>query len=155
MQGCGLKATLGNFGEGIDMWAAVNMHDSMAKIGVHDQDTIRCYGKLRGGAQRFRQPPQNIPGQWKERVWPTKARPTGRPSQRSPATNPTFRPNGRQSRDLCSATNPTFWRQWSPIQDLCPSSHRLRVLEPIMLIRWAPGVHVDLVRDLLKNILDQ
>ena len=32
--------------EGMDMWAAVNgkrvnMHDTMAGIGIHDQDTIR------------------------------------------------------------------------------------------------------------------
>ena len=74
--------------EGIDMWVAVNgkrvdMNDIMAKIGIRDQDTIRCYGRLLGeegggGAQRFRQPPQDIPGQWtcsqcgQERVWPTK-----------------------------------------------------------------------------------
>ena len=66
--------------EGIDMWAAVNgksvnLHDTMAGIGIIDQDTIWCHGKLRGGAQRFRQPPQDIPGQWtcslcgQERVW--------------------------------------------------------------------------------------
>ena len=45
--------------DGVDMWAAVNgkrvdMHDTMAKIGIFDQDTIRCYGRLKGGAQRFR-----------------------------------------------------------------------------------------------------
>ena len=42
----------------------VFVHDTMAKIGIHNQDTIRCYGRLKGGAQRFRQPPQDIPGQW-------------------------------------------------------------------------------------------
>ena len=57
-----------NLDEGIDMWAAavsgkrVNMHYTMAGIVINDQDTIRCHGKLRGGAQQFRQPPQDIPG---------------------------------------------------------------------------------------------
>ena len=27
----------------------------MAQIGIQDQDTIRCYGRLLGGAQRYRQ----------------------------------------------------------------------------------------------------
>ena len=77
-----------------------------------------------GRAQRFRQPPQDIPGQLtcslcgQERVWPTKVRcfrcgnprnndpiapgpivgPTGRAPQRTPATNPTFRRDGRQNK---------------------------------------------------------
>ena len=153
MQGCGLKATLGNFGEGIDMWAAVNMHDSMAKIGVHDQDTIRC-GKLRGGAQRFRQPPQNIPGQWtcslcgQERVWPTKARPTGRPSQRSPATNPTFRPNGRQSKISGQHTPPAASTLQFPT---LPQQSQAEGVGANNAVLWAAGVRGDLVRDLLKN----
>ena len=55
--------------EGIDMCVPVNgkrvdRNATMAQIGIHDQDTIRCYGRLLGGAQRFRQPPQDIPGQW-------------------------------------------------------------------------------------------
>ena len=45
-------------------------------IGTHD--TLRCGGRLRGGAQRYRSPPIDIPGQWtcqacgQERVWPVK-----------------------------------------------------------------------------------
>ena len=47
--------------EGIDMWVAVNgkkvdRNETMAQIGIHDQDTIRCYGRLLEGAQRL--------GQW-------------------------------------------------------------------------------------------
>ena len=40
--------------EGIDMWVAVNGKwvdrnaTMMAQIGIHDQDTIRCYGRLLG-----------------------------------------------------------------------------------------------------------
>ena len=49
VQGCGLNANLGILDEGVDMWAAVNgkrvnLHDTMAGIGICDQDTIRCYG---------------------------------------------------------------------------------------------------------------
>ena len=119
--------------EGIDMWVAVNgkrvdRNATMAQLGIHDQDTIRCYGRLLGGAQRFRQPPQDILGQWtcslcgQERVWPTKNRcfrcgnpkhhdpvspgpvigPTGRAPQRVPATNPTYRRDGRQKQDFWS-----------------------------------------------------
>ena len=116
--------------EEMDMWVTVNgkregMQDSMVHIGKCDHDTIRCYGRLRGGAQRYRQPPQDIPGQWacsacgQERVWPTKERcfrcgnprdhdphpqnnsivsPTGRPPQRTAPTNPSFRPNRRQNK---------------------------------------------------------
>ena len=41
--------------EGIDMWVAVNgkrvdRNATMAQIGIHDQDTIRCYGRLLGGS---------------------------------------------------------------------------------------------------------
>ena len=54
---------------GMDMWAAVNgkrvnMHDIVAGVGICDRGTIWCYGRLKGGAQRYRQPPQDIPGQW-------------------------------------------------------------------------------------------
>ena len=134
--------------DGIDMWAAVNgkrvdMHDTMAKIGIHDQDTIRCHGRLKGGAQRFRQPPQDIPGQWtcslcgQEIVWLMKVwcfrcgnqrnhenhdprahvpvvGPTGRPPQRTPATNPTFRPNGRQNKISGQCTPPAASTQQFP-----------------------------------------
>ena len=39
--------------DGINMWVAVNgkrvdVNDTVAKIGIHDQDTIRCYGRLLG-----------------------------------------------------------------------------------------------------------
>ena len=40
--------------EGIDMWVAVNgkrvdRNATMAQIGIHDQDSIRCYGRVLGG----------------------------------------------------------------------------------------------------------
>ena len=43
--------------EGIDMWFAANgkrvdVSNAVAKIGIHDQDTIRCYGRLLGGGRR-------------------------------------------------------------------------------------------------------
>ena len=100
----------------------VGMHDTMSDIGVGHDCTLRCTGRLRGGAQRFRQPQADIPGQWtcsacgQERVWPVRNRcfrcgcpkghdpapsaappyavgPTGRPPQRSNPVNPTYRPN--------------------------------------------------------------
>ena len=102
----------------------VGMHDTMSDIGVGHDCTLRCTGRLRGGAQRFRQPQPDIPGQWtcsacgQERVWPVRNRcfrcgfpkghdpspsaaspyavgPTGRPPQRSNPVNPTYRPNQR------------------------------------------------------------
>ena len=110
---------------GIDMWAAVNgkrvdMHDTMVKIGIHDQDTIRCCGRLKGGAQRFRQPPPDIPGQWtcplcgQERVWPTKVRcfRCGNPRNHDPR----HRSHWKASTENASH-EPDFPAQWSPEQD--------------------------------------
>ena len=88
------------------------MHHTISDIGVGHDCTLRCTGRLRGGAQRFRQPQPDIPGQWtcsacgQERVWrvrnrcfrrgfpkghdpvpsgapPSAVGPTGRPHQRS------------------------------------------------------------------------
>ena len=53
----------------------VGMHDTMNDIGIGHDCTLRCTGRLRGGAQRFRQPQPDIPGQCtcsacgQERVW--------------------------------------------------------------------------------------
>ena len=119
----------GNLDEGIDIWAAVNgksvnMHDTMAGIGINDQDTTQCYGKLRDGAQRFRQPPQDIAGQWtcslcgQESVWPTKAR----LSVRKPRNH---KISGQHASPAASTQQfPTL-----------PSRHKLRVLEPMKLSR--------------------
>ena len=100
----------------------VGMHDTLSDTGIGHDCTLRCTGRLRGGAQRFRQPQPDIPGQWtcsacgQERVWPVRNRcfrcglpkghdpapsaaspyavgPTGRPHQRSNPVNPTYRPN--------------------------------------------------------------
>ena len=158
--------------EGIDVWVAVNgkrvdRNATMAQIGIHDQDTVRCYGRLLGRAQRYRQPPQDIPGQWtcslcgQERVWPTKNRcfrcgnpkhhdpvgpvigPMGRAPQRMPATNPTFRRDGRQNK-ISGQHVPSVVPPRQPPAENVGSSNA---------IPWAPGVRVDLVRELLKNIL--
>ena len=42
----------------------VGMHDTMSDIGIGHDCTLRSTGRLRGGAQRFRQPQPDIPGQW-------------------------------------------------------------------------------------------
>ena len=52
---------------GLEVWITingklVNMHDTMDSIRICDLDTARCHGRLRGGAYRYRQPPQDIPG---------------------------------------------------------------------------------------------
>ena len=58
----------------------VGMHDTMRDIGIEHCGTLRCAGRLRGGAQRFRQQQPDIPGQWtcsvcgQERVWPVRNR---------------------------------------------------------------------------------
>ena len=96
-----------------------NLGDTIGHIGIGSDDTLRCRGRLRGGAQRYRSQPVDIPGQWtcqacgQERVWPVKTRcfrcgcpkghvplqpepfqvgPLGRAPQQTAPTNPTFRP---------------------------------------------------------------
>ena len=159
---------------GIDVWVAVNgkrveKDATMAQIGIQDQDTVRCYGRLLGGAQRYRQPPQDIPGQWtcslcgQERVWPTKNRcfrcgnpkhqdpvspgpvigPTGRAPQKVPATNPTYRRDGRQNK-ISGQHVPSV----VPPRQSLGENGGAGSNAP-----WAPGVRVDLVRELLKSIL--
>ena len=101
--------------------------DTMSHIGIGNHDTLRCSGRLRGGAQRFRPPPIDIPGQWtcqacgQERVWPVKTRcfrcgcpkghmppqpdpfvagPLGGLPQRTAPTNPTYRPQRQNSKPV-------------------------------------------------------
>ena len=121
--------------DGIDMWAAVNgkrvdVHDTMAKIGIHDQDTIRCYGRLKGGAQRFRQPPQDIPCQWswslcgQEWVWPTKVRcfRCGNPGKSWSACSSCSCHRSHWKASTENARHePDFPAQWSPEQDFGPT----------------------------------
>ena len=104
----------------------VGMHDTVGDLGIERDCTLRCSGRVRGGAQRYRQP--DIPGQWtcsvcfQERVWPGRNRcfrcgapkgrdptpsvppyvvgPTGRQPQRSSPVNPTYRPNQRQQQPM-------------------------------------------------------
>ena len=115
-----------------DVWVTYNGKlvqpgDTIGHIGIGTHDTLRCGGRLRGGAQRYRSQPVDIPGQWtcqacgQERVWPVKTRcfrcgcpkghvpsqpepiqigPLGRPPQRTTPTNPTFRPQRQNSRPV-------------------------------------------------------
>ena len=58
----------------------IGMHDTVGDIGIGRDCTLRCSGRVRGGAQRYRQPQLDIPGQWtcsvclQERVWPVRNR---------------------------------------------------------------------------------
>ena len=122
--------------DGIDMWAAVNgkmvdMHDTMANIGIHDQDTIRCCGKLRGGAQRFRQPPQDILGVIHMFMPLSSVRLEDLHRDRQQQT----RLSGPMVAKTRSLVSKRPLRHHRCSSRLCPSSHRLRVLEPIMLSR--------------------
>ena len=52
-----------------DVWVTYNgmlvqPGDTIGHIGIGSHDTLRCGGRLRGGAQRYRSPPVDIPGQW-------------------------------------------------------------------------------------------
>ena len=155
--------------DGMDMWAAVNgkmvdMHDTMAKFGIHDQDTIRCYGRLKGGAQRFRQPPQDIPGQWtcslweagkgvahkKSMLWCGNPKhhdpvppgrvvgPTGTAPQKVPLTDPTFRRHGRQNKISGQHMPSVVPPRQTPAENAGSSN----------ALPWALGVRIDLVREL-------
>ena len=42
----------------------VGMYDTVGDIGIGHDCTLRCSMRMRGGAQRFRQPQPDIPGQW-------------------------------------------------------------------------------------------
>ena len=68
-----------------DVWVTYNGKmvqpgDTMSHIGIGNHDTLRCGGRLRGGAQRYRSQPVDIPGHWtcqacgQERVLPVKTR---------------------------------------------------------------------------------
>ena len=68
-----------------DVWVTYNGKlvqpgDTIGQIGIGNHDTLRCGGRLRGGAQRYRSQLVDIPGQWtcqacgQERVWPVKTR---------------------------------------------------------------------------------
>ena len=104
----------------------IGMNDTVGELGIERDCTLRCSGRVRGGAQRYRQP--DIPGQWtcsvcfQDRVWPVRNRcfrcgaprghdpapsvppyvvgPTGRPPQRSNPVNPTYRPNQKQQQPM-------------------------------------------------------
>ena len=114
-----------------DVWVTCNgklvqLGDTIGHIGIGTHDTLRCGGRLRGGAQRYRPQPVDIPGQWtcqacgQERV-PVQTRcfrcgcpkghvppqpepfqigPLQRPPQRIAPTNPTFRPQRQNSKPV-------------------------------------------------------
>ena len=118
-----------------DVWVTYNGKlvqpgDTIGHIGIGTHDILRCGRRLRGGAQRYRPQPVDIPGQWTcqacghERVWPVKTRcfrcgcpkghvpplppqpepfqigPLGRPPKRIAPTNPTFRPQRQNSKPV-------------------------------------------------------
>ena len=52
-----------------DVWVTYNGKlvqpgNTIGHIGIGRDDTLRCHGRLRGGAQRYRPQPVDIPGQW-------------------------------------------------------------------------------------------
>ena len=122
----------------------VGMHDTVGDLGIQRDCTLRCSGRVRGGAQRFRQP--DIPGQWtcsvcfQERVWPVRNRcfrcgapkgrdpapsvppyhvgPTGRQPQRSNPVKPTYRPNQRQQQPVVPSASV---QSFPPLNQLVPT----------------------------------
>ena len=112
----------------------VGMHDTVDDTGIGHDCTLRCSGRVRGGAQRFRKQQPDIPGQWtcsvcgQERVWPVRNRcfrcgapkrhdpapsaapdyvvgRTGRQPQRSNPVNPTYRPNQRPPQPMAPSAS--------------------------------------------------
>ena len=113
-----------------DVWVTYNGKlvqpgDTIGHTGIGKNDTLRCGGRLRGGAQRYRSKPVDIPGQWtcqacgQERVWHVKTRcfrcgcpkghvppqpesflavPLGRLSQRIAPTNPIYSSHRQNSK---------------------------------------------------------
>ena len=68
-----------------DVWVTYNGKlvqpgDTIGHIGIGNHGTSRCVGRLRGGAQRHRSQPVDVPGQrtcqacGQDRVWPVKTR---------------------------------------------------------------------------------
>ena len=54
---------------GLDVMVSFNgkvigMHDTVGDLGIERDCTLRCSGRVRGGAQRYRQLQPDIPGQW-------------------------------------------------------------------------------------------
>ena len=143
---------LGGLENGMDVVVSFNgklvgMHDTMRDIGIEHCGTLRCTGRLRGGAQRFRQQQLDTPGQWtcsacgQERVWlvrnrcfqcgcprghdpappapsPYNVGPTGRPPQRVNPVNPTNRPNQRQSQPSPPPASVQNFHRWPSLCQL-------------------------------------
>ena len=111
----------------------IGMHDTVGDIGIGRDCTLRCSGRVRGGAQRYRQPQPDIPGQWtcsvclQERVWPVRNRcfRCGAPKGRDPAPSvvPPYvgGPTGRQPQ-ISSPVNPTYRPNQRPPQPMAPSA---------------------------------
>ena len=119
----------------------VGMHETVGDIGIGHDCTLRCPGRVRGGALRYRQPQPDIPGQWtccacgQERVRPVRNRcfrcgapkghdpapsvvpPTGRQPQRSNPVNPTYRPNQRPPQPMAP---PALVQNFPPLNQPMP-----------------------------------
>ena len=155
----------------------VGMHDTVGDSGIERDCTLRCSGRVRGGAQRFRQPQPDIPGQWtcsacgQERVWPVRNRcfrcgvakghdpapsvappyvvgPTGREPQRSNPVNPTYRPNQRQPQPMVPSASV---QSFPPLNQ--PVSPRDVFTEPPPLIEETPKMKREMMRPWKRVIL--
>ena len=155
----------------------VGMHDTMSDIGVGRDCTLRCTGRLRVGAQRFRQPQPDISGQWtcsacgQDRVWPVRNRcvrcgcpkghdpapsaappcavgHTGRPPQRSNPVNPTYWPNQRSHQPVVLTAS---------VQNFPPMNQPLRdgVVDAAASVSFPafPVGNLDWLKNFLQQIL--
>ena len=148
----------------------------LGDLGVGHDCTLRCTGRLRGGAQRFRQPQPDILGQWtcsacgQERVWPVRNRcfrcgfpkghdpvpsaappyavgPTGRPHQRSNPVIPSYRRNQRPSQPV--SPTPSV-QNFPPLNQFCP----LVSWTQLRLVLFSHSLW-EVCLDWLKNFLQQ
>ena len=110
----------------------IGMYDTVGDLGIGRDCTLRCSGRVRGGAQRYRQLQPDIPGQWtcsvcfQERVWPVRNRcfRCGAPKGRDPSPSvPPYivGPTGRQPQ-RSNPVNPTYRQNQKPPQPMAPSA---------------------------------
>ena len=146
----------------------VGMHDTVGDIGNGHDCTLRCSMRMRGGAQRFRQPQPDIPGQWtcsvcgQERVWPVRNRcfRCGAPKGHDPAPSaaPPYVVSGRQPQ-RSNPVNPTYRPNQRPPQPMAPTASVQNQPLPVGLIDASASGGVPAFPagslDWLKNFLQQ